>query len=349
MLYLFWTACRFGPALGEFDDLSWFADQTGESCSLSPALALGGDYLERRAVGGIAADGDVLYVALTGPDDTWLFAVDGATGETLGQLPLPGLEFAADVEATGGLVYVVTDAPRPEAHLIDASDPAAMALVGQAALGRGGDASNFAAWGDRVYTDGGDTLYLDLTGTPTAVSADPAELLGAPLVVGDELLATVPDGPGCALHVFDPAGPTSLAAVDTGGACLSSAMTLQPDGSVLGYGWRTEGDGVASVAQRLVRGEGGWTAEATLDLPLDLDAAAGAFVIGEGGPLDMRGGLTVGRSPLAVQQTWWPDTYFRSNVWFFDVAVTGDRAWVAASVESGEFDGVVALEPGRCP
>jgi hypothetical protein len=352
-MFLLWMACIGGaPAMREFDDLSWFVDQTGEPCSLSPARALSTSGLWRSPR--VATDGDELYLTVSENDGSWFFVLDAATGETLGTLELPDVSFAASVDVAGDRAFVASGNRSPEVVVIDTSDPAAPSLLATVELGKGAEPSAFAVWEDRAYTDGGDTLYLDLSGAPVAVSAAPNELLGVPLIVGDELLATVPEGASCALQVFDPAGPTALATLDTAGACLSAGLVALDDGSVLGFGWRLEGDVALPVAQRFTRDPAGWLGEAPLDLPLsDLGPVAstgdGGFAIGVGGPLGITGGVTLGGTPLAVQQTWWPDTYYRSNVFLADAAGAQGTTWVAVSVESGEFDGVVQLAPGVCP
>jgi hypothetical protein len=346
--------------LDPVDDLAPFVDRSGHPCSAVAEVAYGRPFAGIQA-NAVAGAGDLLYVFSIEDDTTRLTILDVATPAAprqLGHLPLPRVGWIDVAEVHDGLLLASWSRPREQMVAIDVSDPTAPAVLDELELGSTGAPSAFSVHGDRAFTDGGDYHAIDLS--------DPAALVGltwagqrpfgSPLVVGDQLLSGDWDGAlgeHCWVGVYDISseGPTldvapsdapvavQQVAVDT---CLRSGLAAT-EGGVVGIGYRDDGPHAESLSSE----GGGWSSAGDVALgPLGfegVDDVAGfgsaAVVLGEAGVvvLDPRGGA------LVHAGSWVPSPAFVESL-----AVAAGLAWVVVSRESGDFEGVVGLDPRGC-
>lgn len=338
------------PTLVPYDHPEWFADGGDSACALVPT---GAWWASRKGwLEGVAADDRYVYTSHA-DDVTWILVVDAATQETVGQVALPLGAQVRRLHRAGDWLFGVNG---PKVQILDVSDPTSPAVLGVVNLGDGLDANAFAAWGDRVYTDGGTALYIDLgdPAAPGVVSATPSGRIQSPVVVGDDLLGARPIGDTCLAQVYDAAGPTLRATLDLDGACPLAGLAALDDGSVIAVG-------VADlhvdpwVAHRLVRdaATGSWQSEAAIEFPSDfiaerVEARDRAVVLGYGGTFGTAGAIRLGGDPLTIEHTWWPDVY-RDYTYIDDLAATPGAIWANAWSEGSRFGGLIALEPEPCP
>jgi hypothetical protein len=343
------------PRMRQLDDLGLFEDQADDVCAPDVVSAWGGPF-EGAWVQAVAAAGDRLYVFRETTDEAWLTTLDVTDPRqvrSLGSGHLPGVEWVGRAGVHQGTLLASWRKGGEQLATIDVEDPWSPEVLDALELGRDGAPTTFASSGDLVFTDGGAVHAVDLS-DPRAlagVAFEDLPPLGAPLVVGDALLANEDGGrlgEGCAAVVYDPAvsPPAERSRLET--PVCASAGRVEVDGGVLGLGWRDAQPFAEALATEpwAVTGDLPLADADLRHLDLGLAVGGGALVVGRGESGTWgRAALVRLRDGVPVHAaSWWPELMFLGSA-----AVANDLVWVVASRESGDFEGVVALSFAGCP